>query len=458
MLTARRPLATFTALLMLSSALGACSMVPDYERPAVATPSAFTGPAAKAGAVEVSSSWWSSFSDPELQTLMSEALKENLDIIAALHRVEQAEGQLRSTNSSLFPTVDASGSASRTTSSDTSGSTRSASGTLKVSYALDLWGLYRAQSESAEATLRSSVYAKEAAVLVVQSSVATTYFNVLNLKDRLAISRDSLAAARETLTLVEARFKYGTASALDVSQQRTALATIEAGIPSLEAELGSNLHALAILLGKAPEGFDVKTASAASVALPAVAVGQPSALLERRPDIREAEANLQSANADIGAARAAFFPTIDLSAGKTVDWLAGVGTANGTSLAASILAPIFSGGELEGNLQTAKARDAELAATYRKTVLTAFGEVEDALTNSDAYSRRQSSLAVAAIEARRSYDLSQASYKAGASDFLSVLEAQRAWLTARDSEAQARLNQYTAAVNLFVALGGGWKS
>ncbi len=458
MLTARRPIATFTALLMLSSALASCSMLPDYARPAVAVPASFTGPAAKAGAIEVSSTWWSSFNDPELQSLMNEALKENLDIIAALHRVEQAQGQLRSTNSSLFPTVDASGSGSRTTSSDKSGSTRSASGALNVSYALDLWGLYRAQSEASEASLRSSIYAKEAAVLVVQSSVATTYFSVLNLKDRLAIAQESLDAARETLKLVESRFQFGTASALDVSQQRTTLAGIEATIPPLEAELAANLHALAILLGKAPEGFDVKTATGTTATLPAVAVGQPSALLERRPDIREAEANLQSANADIGAARAAFFPTIDLSAGKTVDWIANLGTTNGTSIAASVLAPIFSGGELEGNLQTAKARDAELAATYRKTVLTAFGEVEDALTNSDAYSRRQSSLAVAAIEARRSYDLSQASYKAGASDFLSVLEAQRAWLTARDSEAQARLNQYTSAVNLFVALGGGWKS
>jgi len=456
--TLRRPLAPFAAFLMLSSALTACSMVPDYERPAVQTPAAFTGPAAKSGAVEVSAEWWSSFNDPELESLMGEALANNLDIIAALHRVEEAEGQLRSTNSALLPTVDASGSGSRTTSSDKSGSTRSASGSLNISYAVDLWGQYRAQSEASEASLRSSIYSKEAAILVVQSSVATTYFNILNLKDRLAIARESLAAAQETLKLVESRFQYGTASALDVSQQRTTLATIEATIPSLETSLASNLHALAILLGKAPEGFDVKTATGTAVALPAIAVGQPSNLLERRPDIRQAEANLQSANADIGAARAAFFPSISLSAAKSVDWVAQLGSTNGTSLAASLLAPIFSGGELEGNLQYAKARDAELAATYRKTVLTAFGEVEDALSDADANSRRQSSLAVAAIEARRSYDLSEASYKAGATDFLTVLDAQRSWLSARDSEAQARLNQYTAAVNLFIALGGGWKS
>ncbi|HUD51536.1 efflux transporter outer membrane subunit [Parvibaculum sp.] len=458
MQTLRRPVASFTALLMLSSALGACSMVPDYERPQVAVPAAFAGPSAKDGAVDVSAQWWSSFNDPELQSLMADALGANLDIVAALHRVEQAEGQLRSTNSSLLPSLDASGGASRTTSSSSSGSTRSASGSLIISYAVDLWGQYRAQSEAAEADLRSSVFSKEASILVVQSSVATTYFTILNLKDRLAIARESLDAARETLKLVEARFSYGTASALDVAQQRTTLATIEAGIPSLETSLAANQHALAILLGRAPEGFDVKTATTDAVALPTVAVGQPSSLLERRPDIRQAEASLQAANADIGAARAAFFPSISLSGSKSVDWVAGIGSTNGTSLAASLLAPIFSGGQLEGNLQTAKARDAELAATYQKTVLTAFGEVEDALSDVDAFSRRRASLTVASIEARRAYDLSQASYKAGASDFLSVLDAQRSWLSARDSEAQARLNQYTSAVNLFIALGGGWRS
>lgn len=452
--TASRAIASLSALMML----GACSLIPDYERPKVDMPAGFSGPAQQGQAVAVSSDWWTNFDDPELKSLMADALANNLDIIAALHRVEQAQAQLRSTNSSLYPTLEASGDGSRTTSSASSGVDKTASGSLSVSYAVDLWGQYRAQSASAEASLRSSIYSKEAAALVVQSSVASTYFNVLFLKDRLGIAQDSLKAARDTLSLVEARYKYGTASALDLAQQRNTLATIEAGIPSLEAELASNLHALAILLGKAPENFDVKTARAGGIVLPAIAIGQPSSLLERRPDIREAEANLEAANADIGAARAAFFPSISLSAAKTVNWTAGIGTINGTSLAGSLLAPIFSAGELEGNLQQAKARDAELAATYQKAVLTAFQEVEDALSNSDAFARRQVSLSVASAEARKAYDLSLANYKAGASDLISVLDAQRSWLSARDSEAQARLNQYTAAVDLFVALGGGWKS
>lgn len=452
-----RSLPRFTAMLLLSSALSACSFVPDYERPQIATPSSFEGPQGQPGAILVAADWWTAFNDLELQQLMGEALSKNLDILAALARMDQAQGALRSANSSLLPQVDGSGGASRSDDSSR-GVSKGADGSLKISYALDLWGLYRAQSEASAANLRASSFDHEATVLLVQSSVATTYFSILNLNDRLAIAKESLAAARETLKLVQARYDYGAISALDLAQQKTAVASIEAGIPSLEDQLNANRHAMAILLGRPPEGFTVATKPTSALVLPVIAAGQPSQLLERRPDIRRAEAQLQAANADIGAARAAFFPSLNLSASKSVDWLAGVGASNGSSIAASLLAPIFSGGQLEGNLQVSKARKAELVAAYQKTVLTSFGEVENALSSADANARRDASLAVAASEARRAYDLSQASYKAGASDFTSVLDAQRSWLSARDSQAQARLAQYNAAVNLFIALGGGWKS
>ncbi len=458
MQTRGRFLASFTSLLMMSSALAACSLVPTYERPAIAVPSNFDRPQGQSGAISVAADWWTSFNDLELQQLMGEALTNNLDIMAALARIDQAQGALRATNSSLLPQVEASGGASRSDGNSKGTVSKSASGSLSISYAVDLWGLYRAQSEASEASLRASMFDHEATVLLIQSSVATTYFTVLNLEDRLSIANESLVAARETLKLVEARYKYGAVSALDLAQQRAAVASIEAGIPSLEDQLNANRHALAILLGRVPEGFNISTKTAAALTLPAIATGQPSTLLERRPDIRRAEAQLQAANADIGAARAAFFPSLSLSASKTIDWLAGVGTTNGSSIAASLLAPIFSGGQLEGNLQSTKARKAELAANYSKTVLTSFGEVEDALSSAEANSRREASLAVAAAESRKAYDLSLASYKAGASDFTSVLDAQRSWLSARDAQAQARLAQYTAAVNLFIALGGGWES
>jgi NodT family efflux transporter outer membrane factor (OMF) lipoprotein len=445
---------------VLGALLGACSMIPDYERPAVGVPAAYTGAQdASAGDATIAADWWTRFDDPTLTRLMGQALTNNLDIAAALARIDQAQGALRSTNSSLLPQVDVSGNASRNDSSQSSsGVSKTAGGNLSISYALDLWGQYRAESAASQASFQASQFDHDATVLLVQSSVATTYFTILNLQDRLNISKDSLAAAQETLKLVQSRYDYGAISALDLAQQRATVAAIQAGIPSIEDQINANMNALAILLGRAPEGFDLQRQNPTVPTLPVIAAGQPSSLLERRPDIRRAEAQLQSANANIGAARAAFFPSLNLSATKSVDWIADIGTSNGSSLAASLLAPIFSGGSLEGNLQTSKARKAELAAAYQKAVLTSFGEVEDAMSSENANARRVAALHVAAEQSRKAYDLSQASYKAGAIDFTSVLNAQRDWLSARDSEAQARLAQYNAAVNLFIALGGGWTS
>ncbi|MDO8289594.1 MAG: efflux transporter outer membrane subunit [Parvibaculum sp.] len=458
-MTTSRFLRSSVSMLALASMLSACTMIPDYERPAMEIPAGYSGAPGNATDATVSAEWWTEFNDPTLQALMTQALANNLDIAAALARIDQAQGSLRATNSSLLPQVDASGSTSRSESSNsTSGTTKSGGGDISISYALDLWGEYRSQSEASEQTYRATQFDHDATVLLIQSSVASTYFNVLSFRERLAISQESLAAAQETLKLVQSRFDYGAISALDLVQQKANVASIEAGIPSLEDQLKANLNALAILLGRAPEGFAVDRPDATAPTLPVIAAGQPSSLLERRPDIQRAEAQLLAANADIGAARAAFFPSINLSASQSVDWIAGLGTSNATSIAASLLAPIFSGGSLEGGLQSANARKVELAANYKKAVLTSFAEVENAMSSADANARREAALAVAAAESRKAYDLSQASYKAGAIDFTSVLEAQRTWLSARDSQAQARLAEYTAAVNLFIALGGGWKS
>lgn len=456
-----RKMRSTVSVIALASLLGACTMIPDYERPAMDVPGAYSRPAQSqthSDAV-IAADWWKSFNDPALDALMGEALTRNLDIAAALARIDQAQGALRAANAPLLPQVDASGNANRSESSNNAtGIRESAGGDLSISYALDLWGQYRSQSAASRASYRASQFDHDATVLLVQSSVATTYFTILSLQERLEISKDSLAAARETLKLVQSRYEYGAISELDLVQQRANVASIEAGIPTLEDQLRSNQNALAILLGHAPEGYNAQTLPATQPALPVIASGQPSQLLERRPDIRRAEEQLLSANANIGAARAAFFPSLNLTASQSVDWLASAGTSNGSSIAASLLAPIFSGGTLEGNLTSAKGKKAELATAYQKAVLTAFGEVENAMSSAEANARREASLSIAAAQSRKAYELSQASYKAGAIDFTSVLESQRSWLSARDTQAQARLAQYTAAVNLFIALGGGWIS
>ena len=442
--------------LFLSVSLAACTMAPDYERPETGAQETWSAGQRDGMNVTADTAWWTAFGDPELSLLMQVALANNLDIEQALARVEQAGGAARAAGSSLLPQVNGSGSAGR---NETRGGTtrESADIGLSASYALDIWGRYRDQARAAGLSLEATEYDKDGAALIVQSQVATTYFTILTLKDRIAIAEDSLKAARDTLDIVEARYEAGSISGLDLAQQRNTVATIEAGIPALRADLAANENALAILLARVPGRFGVETATLDTVALPAIAAGQPSDLLERRPDIRSSEARLKAANADIGAARAAFFPSLDLSASLTRSFATASAAETASSLGASLLAPIFSGGSLEGNLQSAKGRQTELAANYRLTVLNSFAEVENSLVNVEATAAREASLAIAAEEARKAYELSQARYRAGASDLLSVLDAQRSWLSARDSAAQARLNRYSTAVDLFVALGGGWK-
>lgn len=438
--------------------LAACTMTPDYERPAVAALATYASAQQQDGMdVAAETQWWTAFGDPELTLLMQAALARNLDIEQALARVEQARGAARAAGASLLPQVDGSGSATR---SDTrGGSTReSASFGLSASYALDIWGRYRSEANAATLSLEARQYDKESAALIVQSEVATTYFTILTLKDRITIAEDSLKAARDTLDIVEARYKAGTISGLDLAQQRNTVATIDATLPPLRAGLAANENALAILVATTPGRFSVEGTTLDTVTLPAVAAAQPSALLERRPDIKSAEASLKAANADIGAARAAFFPSLDLSASLTRSFATASAAETASSFGASLLAPIFSGGTLEGNLQSAKGAQAELAAAYKLTVLTSFSEVENALTTAETTAAREASLNIAAEEAGKAYELSQARYRAGASDLLSVLDAQRNWLSARDSAASARLDRYGSAVDLFVALGGGWKN
>jgi NodT family efflux transporter outer membrane factor (OMF) lipoprotein len=292
---------------------------------------------------------------------------------------------------------------------------------------------------------------------VVQGDVASTYAGALAFKDRLAIARSNLELARQLLTLIEAQYAEGRTSALEVAQQRLTVSTQEAAIPTLEQQLRASENALAILLGRPPEGFRIEAASLTALALPQVAAGQPTDLLTRRPDIQKAEADLRAANADIGAARAAFFPTIDLTVEAAFTGLLSAGSpTTAATLASGLVAPIFSGGQLEGQLESTKARFAELVATYRQAVLVSLQEAEDALVAVDASGRRTGFLDEAVVQARDAFRLSQLRYVAGAVDFISVIDAQRSQLSAEDSLVQARLDRYNAAVDLFKALGGSW--
>jgi len=450
-------------------ALSACSFVPEFETPKIAMPAAWeaappvTSVAAvsddAADTVHTYVAWWSRFGSEELNSLMREALGANQDIAAALQRIEQARAAARIAGAGLLPRVDAGGNVSHDTqrrNGDWEADT-SDRADIVASYELDLWGRNRANAEAAAANLAASAYDRDAIALVVQSELASAYITVLALKDRIAIAQNNLTLARELLQLIETQFEEGRSSGLEVAQQRLTVSTQEAAIPELERQLRAAETAIAVLLGRPPQGFRVAAPSLKVLALPAVAAGRPADLLTRRPDIRRAEADLRAANADIGAARATFFPTVDLSVSAAVSGLLTSGGATTAgSLAGSLVAPIFSGGALEGQLEQSRARHEELVAAYRRSVLTALKEAEDALVSIDANSRRSELLARAAEEARDAFRLSQLRYVAGAVDFISVIDAQRSQLSAEDSLVQAELARFDAVIDLYAALGGGW--
>jgi NodT family efflux transporter outer membrane factor (OMF) lipoprotein len=456
MIPMNKKLLTCAALALL---LSGCSLIPDFGTPKVETPAAWS--AAPSKSAEIAADWWKTFNSPELDTFMDEALRENNDLRASLARVDQARASVRVSQSYLVPGVDASGRMGWERSNPASGRTTSRnsySAGLDVSYELDLFGANRADVTAAQARFASSQYGHDALALVVMGDVASTYFQVLNLRERVKIAQENLGNSADVLKIVNARYKAGAISALEVAEQKTNYANTEAALASLKQALTQGENALAVLLGKPPRTIEIKAGKLDSLNVPVVAAGQPSDLLQRRPDIRAAEADLAAANANIGIARAAFFPSINLGTGVSIaaSPISG-GASTAASLAGSLAAPIFEGGRLEANLEATRARRTELVEDYRKTVLTGFREVEDALAAVKGAEARRKALETALKEARTSYRLSRQQYDAGAVDFQTLLDSQRSLFSAQDSYAQSRLAMLLAAVDLYKALGGGWR-
>jgi outer membrane protein, multidrug efflux system len=407
----------------------------------------------------VTAGWWRRFDSSELDGLMTETMTANQDLAAAVARIDQARANARVAGAPLLPTLEGSGSADRTYGQldENTNGRNSYQGLLTANYELDIWGKNAAGLQSAESAVSSSVFDRDTILLVLQGEVAITYFQILAFQDRLKIAQDNLTAAQSLLDLVQIRFEQGAASALDVARQKTTVASFQAQIPQLQQQTLAAQTALAILLGRVPGGAMVADSSLDSLALPAIAPGQPSTLLERRPDIARNEADLKGADADIGAARAAFYPSITLSASAGIEGVATGGASALASLVAGLVRPIFSAGRLEGELDRTKARRIELAANYRQTVLTAFKETIDSLSAVNTSETREALLQSAAESAAEAYRLADLNYRSGATDFLTVLDAQRTLLESQDSVVQGELDRYTAAVNLYKALGGGWQ-
>lgn len=443
-----------TSLLILS----ACSMMPDYQRPDVETPAWKNTQSSQND--EIATDWWTRFESAELNDLMQRALENNNNLQASLQKIEQARADLKVAGASLLPSADV-------TASYMSGSTVPMNITdmrnndipeytadFGISYELDLFGANRAKVNLAESKLLSSAYQHDALALVIMGDVAQNYFNVLNLKERVRIAKGNLRATEDLLDVAQARFQTGARTQFDITRQETQVARAKASVTALEQELALAQNALAVLIGEPPQSFNVSGKNIDALHLPDPAVLQPAALLERRPDVKSMEAMLIAANADIGAARAAFYPSVNISPSLL---LAANPSASALTLAGSVIAPIFQGGRLEGKVDCVTARQKELAENYQQTVLMAFQEAENAMTKVQKTKEREQSLKQAVSKARKAYDIAEQQYSLSVLDFQDVLDAQRTLLESEDQHERARYETLAARVELFKAMGGGWE-
>lgn len=413
--------------------------------------------------------WWRSFASPELADLIGQAAANNQDLQAALARIEQAEAQSTVASAPLYPTLSANGNASRTsTGPNTNGNSgsgktvirRSYQGTLNASYQVDLFGANRAAANAAEQRVISSRFDADTVALTINGDVATTYLQILATRDRVRLANEDLQNSLRNLTILEQKRGAGLVSDLEVAQQRSTAASQRAAIASLKQSERALVLSLALLLGRPPEGFTVNARSLNDLELPAIVAGIPSELLRRRPDIAKAESDLKAAGYDIDNARASRLPSITLTAeGGTVaaalTSLLSPGTFI-TSLAAGITAPIFEGNRLEGQQKLAEAQFKELAFVYAKAVYSALVDTETALSAAQLYQEQFAAAQEALNQAQLAYRLAQTRYNAGTIDFLTVLDAQRTVIAANDSMVQANLLRYSAIVDLYRALGGGF--
>jgi outer membrane protein, multidrug efflux system len=423
--------------------------------------------------------WWRSFRSRELTAFMEEANTANFDIAVAVAQISQADAQVRIAGAPLLPTIDlnASDTASKFSQQIGSGAGGGGAGggggggggspfsrlyatSLSASYIIDFWGKNRAALNAAIETAIASRYNREVVAITALTSVANTYFQVLGARDRLRIARRNLGDSSRILFLIRQQFEAGTSSDLNVAQQESLVETVRATIPPLEETLRQNIAALAVLLGKAPEHFNARGAGLQAITVPRVTPGLPSDLINRRPDVRQAEEQLKSADYSVESARAAFFPTITLtgtlgSESAALKSLFGPGAWFYTA-AASLTQPVFDGGLLLGQFELQRGLQAQFLQAYRKSVLSAFSNVEQALIaveQTTAQERIQENVVKAS---RRAFTLSEQQMNSGTVNMVTLLQVEQTLFTAEDQLAQVQLARLLAVVSLFEALGGGW--
>jgi outer membrane protein, multidrug efflux system len=455
----------------LSLPLAGCFLNGAPPEPGLDIPAAYDGASRHAAVAEAAVpklDWWRSFHSRELTQVVEQARAANLDIAVAIARIVQADAQARIAGAPLLPTVGLGGSATRSRPSQSTSGGGSTGGSehdllstsLSASYEIDFWGKNRAALRAAEETAIASRFDREVVSLATMVSAANAYFQVLAAQDRLRVARENLKSANDVLKLIKDRLNAGTASQLEVAEQQSVVDTQRAAIPLLQQTLKQNRTALAILIARSPERVHVRGGSLDAIAIPRVTPGLPSELLAQRPDIREAEANLAAANANVYNARAQFLPSITLTGeggyqSAVLRTLLRPESAFYT-LTAGLTQPIFEAGKLQGNLDLQKGKQDELLQTYRKTVISAFGDVENALDGIRQTALRERLERAVVASSRQAFNISQERFRQGTIDLVTLLQTQQTLYTAQDTLVQARLAHMQAIVSLYQALGGGW--
>lgn len=456
------------AVTLMAALLAGCVLGPDYRRPELPVPDTYRSQLGSAEAASLGDQpWWEVFRDPALQRLIQQALASNLDLQRAIARVEQAQAQVQVTAAPLFPQLGYGGSAARQSTPEVSPlkvdalTSTSYAGGAGLSWELDIWGRIRRATEAAQAELLATEDFRRGVVVTLLSGVATAYFQLLALDRDLEIARETVALYRKTLDLFKQKYEGGADSLLPVNRTVALLANAEASIPEIERRIADTENQLSILLGRVPGAIPRGEKLDAQRFPPAIPPGLPSQLLERRPDVRQAEQQLISENALIGVAVANFFPSLSLTGdlGRQSTHVNSVlkGTNTIWSYGAALTGPIFTGGQLTGEYEAQIAQWKQAKTGYEQTVLNALAEVANALILQQKLGeiRPQREQAVQALEA--SVALSLDRYLLGLASYFEVLQAQEQLYTAQQELVQTQVDQLNSLVQLYRALGGGWQ-
>jgi NodT family efflux transporter outer membrane factor (OMF) lipoprotein len=454
--------------------LGGCIPSLVTPEPGLDVPDSYRLSGLKGGLQDHATDWWRTFRSPELTKFMEETETANLDVAAAVGQIEQADALARQSGAALFPSITANDSVTRSKSSTNtvSGGSSIATGStlgsprtdlvasFSASYQLDFWGRNRASYKAAQENATASRWNRQTVQLTSLASTATTYYNVLAARERVAFARQNIKDSNRILKLIQDRLSAGTATELDLAQQAALVANLKASIPPLQVDVEQNLAALAVLVGRAPERIEVVGKSVLNAPVPVIAPGIPSEVLTLRPDVEYAESNLASAHANLVAARAAFFPTLTLTTQGGFESLALKTLFSPASTfytaAFSLAQPIFDAGLLQGQYDQQKGVQDQLLAEYRKAVINAFADVDKALAALRLYAQQEELTRQSLAASRKAYQLSEQRLREGVLDVVTLLQTEQTLFTTQDTLVQVRLLRLTAAVSLYQALGGAY--